>query len=52
MISESNSFESVAACALKAKAAGTLSDAVTLESVDLSKVREMGKAVDFLPPKS
>ena len=52
LISESDSFESVAACALKAKAAGTLSDAVTLESVDLDKVREMGSAVNFSAPKS
>ena len=48
MITEAESFESMAACALKAKAAGTLTEAVTLESVDLNKVREMGKnKVDF-----
>jgi uncharacterized protein with GYD domain len=52
MLSESDSFESVAACALKARAAGTLSEAVTLEAVDLNKVREMGNAVDFSPPTS
>ena len=52
MLSEADSFESVAACALKAKAAGTLSDAVTLESVDLNIVREMGNKVDFSPPTS
>tara|TARA_B100000676_G_C17738681_1_gene660252 strand:- start:1 stop:318 length:318 start_codon:yes stop_codon:yes gene_type:complete len=52
MLSEADSFESVAACALKAKAAGTLSEAVTLESVDLSIVREMGNKVDFSPPTS
>ena len=39
MITEAESFESMAACALKAKAAGTLK-AVTLESVDLNKVRD------------
>tara|TARA_Y100000591_G_C21641652_1_gene598186 strand:- start:54 stop:371 length:318 start_codon:yes stop_codon:yes gene_type:complete len=52
MLSEADSFESVAACALKAKAAGTLSEAVTLESVDLNIVREMGNKVDFSPPTS
>tara|TARA_B100000575_G_scaffold290364_1_gene293929 strand:+ start:345 stop:662 length:318 start_codon:yes stop_codon:yes gene_type:complete len=52
MLSEADSFESVAACALKAKAAGTLSEAVTLESVDLKIVREMGNKVDFSPPTS
>jgi len=52
MVSEADSFESIAACALKAKAAGTLVEAVTLESVDLNKVREMGNKVDFSPPTS
>ena len=52
MLSEADSFESLAACALKARATGTLSEAITLESVDLNKVREMGNAVDFSPPKS
>ena len=52
MITEIDSFEAMAACALKAKAAGTLSDAITLESVDLNKVRDMGKKVDFSPPTS
>ena len=52
MITEADSFESMAACALKAKAAGTLTEAVTLESVDLNKVREMGNKVDFSPPTS
>ena len=52
MISEANSFEAIAACALKAKAAGTLSEAITLESVDLNKVREFGNQVDFSPPTS
>ena len=52
LLSEADSFESVAACALQARASGTLSEAVTLESVDLNKVREMGKLVDFSPPKS
>ena len=52
MITEAESFESMAACALKAKAAGTLTEAVTLESVDLNKVREMGNKVDFSPPTS
>ena len=52
MISEADTFEAVAACALKAKAAGTLSEAVTLESVDLNFVREMGNKVDFSPPTS
>ena len=32
MISQADTFEAVAACALKAKAAGTLSEAITLES--------------------
>ena len=52
MITEAESFESIAACALKAKAADTLAEAVTLESVDLNKVREMGNKVDFSPPTS
>ena len=52
MVSEADSFESIASCALKAKAAGTLVEAVTLESVDLNKVREMGNKVDFSPPTS
>jgi len=52
MISEVDSFEAIAACALKAKASGTLSEAITLESVDLNKVREMGNKVDFSPPTS
>ena len=52
MVSQAETFEAVAACALKAKAAGTLSDAITLESVDLNKVRDMGKKVNFSPPTS
>ena len=52
MISEVDSFEGIAACALKAKASGTLTEAITLESVDLNKVREMGNKVDFSPPTS
>ena len=52
MISEVASFEAIAACALKAKASGTLSEAITLESVDLGKVREMGSKVNFSPPTS
>ena len=52
MISEADSFEAIAACALKAKASGTLSEAITLESVDLNKVREFGNKVDFSPPTS
>ncbi len=52
MITEIDSFEAMAACALKAKASGTLSEAITLESVDLNKVREMGNKVDFSPPTS
>ena len=50
MVSQAETFEAVAACALKAKAAGTLSEAITLESVDLEKVREMGSKVDFSAP--
>ena len=52
MITEIDSFEAMAACALKAKASGTLSEAITLESVNLDKVREMGNKVDFSPPTS
>ena len=52
MITEIDSFEAMAACTLKAKASGTLSEAITLESVDLNKVREMGNKVDFSPPTS
>ena len=52
MVSQAETFEAVAACALKAKAAGTLSEAITLESVDLSVVREMGNKVDFSAPTS
>ncbi len=52
MVTEVDSFEAMAACALKAKATGTLSEAITLESVDLSKVRDMGKKVEFSPPTS
>ena len=52
MVSQADTFEAVAACALKAKAAGTLSEAITLESVDLSVVREMGNKVDFSAPTS
>ena len=52
MITEADSFEAMAACALKAKAAGTLSEAITLESVDINKVREIGKKVNFSPPTS
>ena len=52
MISEVDSFEAMAACALKAKASGTLTEAITLESVDLNKVRDFGNKVDFSPPKS
>ena len=52
MISEVDSFEAIAACALKAKATGTLSEAITLESVDLDTVREFGNKVDFSAPIS
>ena len=52
MITEVDSFEAISACALKAKASGTLSEAITLESVDLNKVREFGNQVDFSPPTS
>ena len=52
MLSEADSFEAVAACGLKARAAGTLSEAITLESVDLNTIREIGNKVDFSPPTS
>ena len=52
MITEVDSFEAMAACALKAKASGTLTEAITLESVSLDKVREYGNKVEFSPPTS
>ena len=52
MVSQAETFEAVAACALKAKAAGTLSEAITLESVDLDKLRVMGTKVVFSAPTS
>ena len=50
IIAEADSYEAMAACALKAKAAGTVIETVTLESVDLNKVREIGGKVNFNPP--
>ena len=52
MVSKEDSFEPVDVFALNAKAAGTLSEAITLESAYLVTLREMGNKVDFSPPTS
>ena len=51
MVSQADIFESVASCALKANIAGTLSKVITLESIDLTLVREIGNKLDFSAPK-
>ena len=50
LITEAKKFEMIAAMNLKAKAAGTVKDLETLESIDINIVREVAKSVRFSPP--
>ena len=48
-ICEADSFTVVAAMTLKARASGTVSNLVTLESVDINEIRSIAKSVQFTP---
>jgi uncharacterized protein with GYD domain len=48
-IAEADSFAVVAAMTLKARASGTVSNLVTLESVDINEIRSVAKSVQFTP---
>ena len=50
VIAEADSFEMIAAMNLKAKAAGTVKDLETLESINIDFIREVAKSVEFSPP--
>ena len=50
IITEADSFEMIAAMNLKAKAAGTLKEIDTLESISIENIRQVAKSVEFSPP--
>ena len=50
IITEADSFEMIAAMNLKAKAAGTLKEIDTLESINIENIRQVAKSVEFSPP--
>ncbi len=50
IITEADSFEMIAAMNLKAKAAGTLKEIDTLESINIENIRQVAKSVKFSPP--
>ena len=47
---EADSFEMLAALVLIAKGSGTVSDLVTLESIDINEIRKIAKKVQFTAP--
>ena len=52
LLTESESFNQIAAMNLKAKAAGTVSKLDVLESVNIDDIRNVARSVNFIPPKS
>ena len=50
VIAEADSFETIAAMTLMAKGSGTVSDLVTLESIDINEIRKIAKKVQFTAP--
>ena len=50
IITEADSFEMIAAMNLKAKAAGTLKEIDTLETINIDEIRQVAKNVEFSPP--
>ena len=50
VIAEADSFEKIAALTLIARGSGTVKDVVTLESVDINKIRNITKSVQFTAP--
>ena len=50
VIADADSFEMIAAMTLMAKGSGTVSNLVTLESVDINEIRNIAKSVQFTPP--
>ena len=51
LLTESESFNQIAAMNLKAKAAGTVSKLDVLESVNIDDIRNVARSVNFIPPK-
>ena len=49
-IAEADSFEKIAAMTLMARGSGTVNDSVTLESIDINKIRNIAKSVQFTAP--
>ena len=50
LVTEANSFDMIAAMNLKAKAAGTVKELETLESININNIRNVAKSVQFSPP--
>ena len=50
VIAEADSFEKIAALTLIARGSGTVKDVVTFESVDINKLRNIAKSVQFTAP--
>jgi uncharacterized protein with GYD domain len=50
VIVEADSYEKIAAMTLMAKSSGTISELVTLESVDINEIRKIYKNVKFTAP--
>ena len=50
VIAEADSFEKIAALTLIARGSGTVNNGVTLESVDINKIRNIAKSVKFTAP--
>ena len=47
---DADSFETIAAMTLMAKGSGTVNSLVTLESIDINKIRKIAKTVQFTAP--
>ena len=50
LVTEANSFDMIAAMNLKAKAAGTVKELDTLESININNIRNVAKSVKFFLP--
>ena len=50
VIAEADSFAQIASMTLTAKGSGAVDNIVTLESVDVEKIRNVTKGVQYTPP--
>lgn len=50
VIAEADSFAKITALTLRARATGTVDNLITLESVNVEKIRGVSKRVQYTPP--